>query len=200
MFVSPISFCSRIAFLKRSTMPSKNTRQPVTVKPKSFSLDNILLSRYAIVIIVVLFVLSSFICIPIAILIQVNTPNDPPPTATFVSVAKATSTKSNIATRTPKPIQPTKVSYTSTPKITTFAEISCANKLYKVNLRRTPGYTNKDNSYDSLYEVPCGETVELLGDTEQADGLTWWHVEWNGYIGWIADHTASGKTILIFNP
>jgi hypothetical protein len=82
---------------------------------------------------------------------------------------------------------------------TEYAQISCAEKIYKVNLRRTPGYINKDDSVDSIYEVPCGESVELLGDTEYVDGLNWWKVSWNGYTGWIADHTGSGRTILIFN-
>ena len=78
-----------------------------------------------------------------------------------------------------------------------YATISCAQISF-VNLRRTPGYTGKDDSVDSLYEVPCGETVELLGPTKKADGLTWWNVSWNGYTGWIADHTGSGKVILDF--
>jgi len=80
-----------------------------------------------------------------------------------------------------------------------YAKVSCA-QIYNVNLRRTPGYVGKDNSTDSIYEVPCGETVELLGPTQHVDSLTWWKVSWNGYTGWIADHTASGKIIIDFNP
>lgn len=80
-----------------------------------------------------------------------------------------------------------------------YAEISCA-EIHKVNLRRTPGYIGKDDDEDSLYEVPCGEIVELLGPSQKVDGLTWWKISWNGYIGWIADHTGSGKVILDFDP
>lgn len=78
-----------------------------------------------------------------------------------------------------------------------FAEISCEGGILKVNLRRTPGYLNKDDS-DLIAGINCGQLVELLGETQIVDGLTWWKVSWNGYIGWVADHTGSGLKILIF--
>lgn len=109
------------------------------------------------------------------------------------STSKPTSTSLPTPTSTPHLIR------TSIPQNNSTAQISCANNLYKVNLRRTPGYTNKSVS-DSIYEIPCGEYLELLGDTQNVDGLKWWRVKWNGYTGWIADQTAGGKTILIFNP
>lgn len=117
------------------------------------------------------------------------------------STARPTVTKSsqvprptNTQNNPPSSIQPTK-----TPKNSKrYAEISCA-EIHKVNLRRTPGYVGK-NDNDSLYEIPCGEFVELVGQTQKVDGLTWWNVYWNGYTGWVADHTGSGKVILDFNP
>lgn len=81
----------------------------------------------------------------------------------------------------------------------TYAEVSCAD-IYVANLRRTPGYVGKNDETDSLAEVSCGEIVELLGESSNVDGLTWWKVRWNGYTGWIADHTGSGKIILDFTP
>jgi len=79
------------------------------------------------------------------------------------------------------------------------AMIACSDSVRQVNLRSTPGYLNKDAS-DVVYMIDCGQNVQLLGDNQSADGLTWWHVTWNGYTGWIADHTGNGHTILVFNP
>ncbi|MBP7346584.1 MAG: hypothetical protein KA952_08605 [Sediminibacterium sp.] len=116
------------------------------------------------------------------------------------STIRPTSTKSYQAPRsTNTPNSQSILQPTTPPKNSKrYAEISCA-EIHKVNLRRTPGYVGK-NDNDSLYEIPCGEFVELLGQTQKADGLTWWNVYWNGYTGWIADHTGSGKIILDFNP
>jgi hypothetical protein len=80
-----------------------------------------------------------------------------------------------------------------------FASISCENGITQVNLRRTPGYTNKNDAQDVIYKIDCGARVEILGESRHADGLTWWNVSWNGYTGWLADHTGSGREILIFN-
>jgi len=78
----------------------------------------------------------------------------------------------------------------------TQAQIS--NEIYFAALRKTPGYSNKNNDIDLLANVPAGATVQILGGPEQADGLNWWNVSWNGITGWMADHTGSGKTIMIF--
>ena len=107
-------------------------------------------------------------------------------------------TKKPTSTSLPRPTSTPLFTKTSTPQKYPLAQISCADNLFKVNLRRTPGFSNKSPS-DSIYEIPCGEYVELLGDTQNADGLKWWNIKWNSYIGWVADHTVSGKTILIFN-
>jgi hypothetical protein len=75
------------------------------------------------------------------------------------------------------------------------AEISCQNEIFFVSLRSTPGI----DPANKIVEIPCGETVDLLGPSQEANGLTWWNVSWNGYEGWIADHTQSGKVVLLFD-
>jgi len=79
------------------------------------------------------------------------------------------------------------------------ATISCDAGLTQASLRRSPGYINKDDSTDIIYKVDCGQTVMILGATQKADDLIWWKVYWNGYTGWMADHTGKGRIILIFN-
>lgn len=134
-----------------------------------------------------------------------SAPTNPNPAPASYTTQKPSPTSVPIQvsfpTQEPTSVPNTPVKLSSSPQQpTSFAKISCADKIYFVNLRRTPGYSGKDNKTDSLYEVPCGETVELLGPTKNVDGLTWWNVSWDRYTGWVADHTASGKTILIFNP
>lgn len=77
-----------------------------------------------------------------------------------------------------------------------FATIS--HEIQMVSLRRTPGYVNK-NDTDVIVEIPEGERVRIISGPSKADGLNWWRVEWNGYEGWMAEKTASGKKILIFD-
>jgi hypothetical protein len=134
-----------------------------------------------------------------------------PVLTTTPSIIYKTSTQTPKPTRTPKPTSTKNHTPTAKPtqspannsnqsasqEIKKYAEISCS-KIYYANLRRSPGYSGKDDSVDSLYEIPCGELVEILGPTQKVDGLTWWKVSWNDYSGWIADHTGSGKIILVF--
>jgi TolB protein len=70
----------------------------------------------------------------------------------------------------------------------------------EVNLRATPGYINKDDLTDVIVKVPAGAMINIIGGPVQQDGLTWWNVSWNGYTGWIADHTGSGLVIISFGP
>lgn len=96
------------------------------------------------------------------------------------------------------------ITSTSTPStITDFAQvnyeaqISC-EEISKVNLRKSPGYANKNDNKDVIVEIPCGESLNLQLETKFADELTWWKVNWKSYEGWVSDHTGSGKTILTF--
>lgn len=77
------------------------------------------------------------------------------------------------------------------------AQISC-DEISKVNLRKSPGYANKNDNKDVIVEIPCGESLNLQLETKFADELTWWKVNWRSYEGWVSDHTGSGKTILTF--
>lgn len=70
----------------------------------------------------------------------------------------------------------------------------------EVNLRMSPGYSNKDDSRDVITKIPAGETVEILSGPFLADGLNWWAISWKGQEGYVADHTGSGRAILVFNP
>jgi hypothetical protein len=78
-----------------------------------------------------------------------------------------------------------------------YAKIS--SQVVEVNLRATPGYLGKNDLTDVLVKIPSGELVEIIGGSEDKDSLTWWKITWNGYIGWIADHTASGRVIMDFD-
>jgi hypothetical protein len=113
----------------------------------------------------------------------------------------ATATKNPTRTATPIVLVPSKTPYifpTSSSPADSLAQISCAD-VKKVNLRKSPGYINKNNKKDVVREVPCGEYVKLLGENQVKDDLNWWRVGWNGNEGWIADHTGSGKVILVFD-
>jgi hypothetical protein len=79
-----------------------------------------------------------------------------------------------------------------------YAKIS--GEVVEVNLRRTPGYANKNDLDDVIVKIPSGATVKLLKGPQKADGLNWWFVEWNGYEGWIAERTRTGRTVMIFSP
>ena len=74
-----------------------------------------------------------------------------------------------------------------------------SGEVFKVNMRKSPGYQNKNNETDVVVEVPTGSRVKILRGPKVADGLNWWFVEWMGYKGWIAETTFSGKTILVFD-
>lgn len=97
-------------------------------------------------------------------------------------------------------IEPT-IAATSAPTPTIYgtARISCEDGIIRAALRRSPGYVTKDDEVDVLEEIPCGETVILIGPTRRADNITWWNAIWNGTQGWIAQNTGSGRKILIFD-
>ncbi len=65
----------------------------------------------------------------------------------------------------------------------------------RVNVRRTPGHLGKEAN-DVLAQMDAGDPAEILGETAQADNLTWWRVAYQGNEGWVAEATASGVQIL----
>lgn len=74
-----------------------------------------------------------------------------------------------------------------------------SNEVVEVNLRRSPGYVNKNDNSDVIVKISSGQTVEIIGGPSSADGLTWWNIYWLGNSGWVADHTGSGRKILVFD-
>ncbi len=112
-----------------------------------------------------------------------------------------TATKNPTKTATPVLLVPSEtpnIPPASNSQADSLAQISCAD-VKNVNLRKSPGYVNKNDEKDVVREIPCGEYVKLFGENEVKDDLNWWSVDWNGYEGWIADHTGSGKVILVFD-
>ncbi len=77
-------------------------------------------------------------------------------------------------------------------------QISC-DGIEQVNIRKIPGYINKNDS-DVVAKMPCGALITIVDGPQDVDGLKWWQVEWNGYTGWIAEKTNSGVPIIIFSP
>jgi hypothetical protein len=69
----------------------------------------------------------------------------------------------------------------------------------RVNIRMTPGYLGKAAS-DVIGQIGPGDTMQIVGDANTADELTWWQIEAlsNGQavVGWVAEATASGVQIL----
>jgi serine/threonine protein kinase len=109
-----------------------------------------------------------------------------PPLDTPVSPVTAAPTRTKRPTAIPTiPLSPTESSSGR------YAQIS--NEVLEVNLRSSPGYT------DIITKIPTGEVVEIIGGPVAEAGLTWWNVSWRGYEGWMADHTGSGRTIMIFD-
>ncbi|MBV6401300.1 MAG: hypothetical protein CNIPEHKO_01599 [Anaerolineales bacterium] len=97
---------------------------------------------------------------------------------------------------TTNPTKSTEMVQTEEPK----QLVRISNQVEEVNLRRSPGYSNKSNIVDVIIKVPTGAYVQIIGGPEIADGLQWWYVSWNGYEGWMADHTGKGRVILEFDP
>jgi serine/threonine protein kinase len=133
-----------------------------------------------------------------------NNSNHPAPTMSVetefissVSSPQPLFTVTTTATRTKVPTATSSVPLTPTESSSSqFARIS--KEVAEVNLRRSPGYVNKNDNKDVIVKIPQGATIEIIGGPTDQDGLTWWNVSWNGYEGWIADHTGSGRTIMIF--
>lgn len=70
----------------------------------------------------------------------------------------------------------------------------------EASIRKSPGYSSKDDTTDVIVHAPSSALVEIVSGPELRDDLNWWYVRWNGYEGWIAEKTGSGRTILNFNP
>ena len=115
--------------------------------------------------------------------------NTPRPTSRPTNTAKP-------STKTPEPT-------TERPLITPTASNPSArisSEMIEVNLRKSPGYVSKNDAVDVVTKIPAGAYLEILEGPRPADNLQWWRVSWNGYEGWIAEKTGSGRIILEFEP
>ena len=63
------------------------------------------------------------------------------------------------------------------------------------NLRRTPGYLKKPNN-DVVTTVRPRSILTIDGGPTMKDGLTWWHVRYGSFVGWIAETRANGEPFL----
>ncbi len=69
-----------------------------------------------------------------------------------------------------------------------------------VNLRNTPGYTNKQAD-DVLAQLPIGTSLVIIAGPTNADGLIWWRVKGStadGSVveGWMAQSAPNGQPLL----
>jgi hypothetical protein len=172
-------------------------RQATTIKPIAKIYESTLIARGITVFFVVflilfgcpIFVFSGILFANVNNTLAQSNPSQPIHAASTAIVQPAFSSTTelpNIMISTPDTAAAT----------TTTARISCVN-IAEVNLRKSPGYITKSED-DSILHIPCGESVTVIRGPSHTDGLDWWYISWNGYEGWMADHTGTGTIILIF--
>jgi hypothetical protein len=70
-----------------------------------------------------------------------------------------------------------------------------------LNMRRSPGYTGKDNAADIVAKLPANAPVVIAEGPKQADALQWWRVSGAvngaGVDGWVAEVGPKGQRFLI---
>lgn len=140
---------------------------------------------------------------PVSALPPLSPPTAQPPQAATAQPARASdpapvSQPSLALAPGPAFASPTLPVPSPTPRL---ARAQISNEIYFAALRQSPGFRGKNDKTDVLAKVPAGEVVQiLLSEPQSADGLSWWYVSWGGVSGWMADHTGSGKVILLFLP
>jgi hypothetical protein len=99
---------------------------------------------------------------------------------------------------TPPPDQPT-IPASSSPSVSgerfAVGEAVLNVNLGPVNLRQSPGFQNKPAA-DVITAVPAKQVVVVEGGPVEADGLVWWQVRLGERIGWMAERSSSGVTLL----
>jgi hypothetical protein len=65
-----------------------------------------------------------------------------------------------------------------------------------LRMRESPGYSGKDDSADTVRYLDVGTRVNIRGGPETIDGLCWWQVEFQGQLGWSANHNREGELLL----
>lgn len=65
----------------------------------------------------------------------------------------------------------------------------------QVRLRKSPGFQNKPAD-DVLATLPAGAQGQVVDGPQQADGLPWWLVRFDGQEGWMAERSSQGILLL----
>lgn len=66
-----------------------------------------------------------------------------------------------------------------------------------VNCRREPGHKGKTGwQDDTVFEVPPGSKLQVVGPSTTRDRLTWWPVTIGGVDCWMAESSQRGETLL----
>ncbi len=69
-----------------------------------------------------------------------------------------------------------------------------------VNLRRTPGYSGKDDA-DIVFKLPAGAGLTIIAGPQVADLLTWWQVrgavDGQAVQGWMAEVGVKGERFIV---
>ncbi|HSN78639.1 MAG TPA: M23 family metallopeptidase, partial [Anaerolineae bacterium] len=70
-----------------------------------------------------------------------------------------------------------------------------------LNVRRSPGYTGKDNNSDIVAKLPRNSPVVITEGPRQVDSLQWWRIagaaDGAGVDGWVAEIGPKGQRFLI---
>jgi hypothetical protein len=65
-----------------------------------------------------------------------------------------------------------------------------------LRMRQSPGFTGKDDTTDTVHYLDVGTRVNVRAGPETVDGLCWWQVEFQGQVGWSANHNREGELLL----
>jgi hypothetical protein len=65
----------------------------------------------------------------------------------------------------------------------------------RVRLRKSPGFQNKPPD-DVIATISAGSQGEVIDGPQQADGLQWWLVRFDGQEGWMAERSNQGILLL----
>ena len=70
-------------------------------------------------------------------------------------------------------------------EVDTSNQARISSEVEEVNMRRSLGYLDKDDSYDVIVKIPSSAIVEIIRGPETADDLDWWYVslEWLRRLG-----------------
>jgi hypothetical protein len=65
-----------------------------------------------------------------------------------------------------------------------------------VRVRKSAGYVTKNDAQDTIHYLKTGDKVKVNEGPTKKDGLCWWKIEHEGFEGWTADHSRTGRLLL----